>query len=78
MIVEVIATVRSFNRSYTRRIGVLDESYLGSGRALGPSRLLFELGAGAVSVVELLRWENETATAGNDGFFSGGVGQLCD
>jgi len=32
----------------------------------------------AVSVVELLRWENETATAGNDGFFSGGVGQLCD
>lgn len=29
------------------------------------------------SVVELLRHENETATAGNDGFFSGGVGQLC-
>lgn len=31
----------------------------------------------SLSVVELLRHENETSTAGNDGFFSGGVGQLC-
>ncbi|MGY6707427.1 MAG: bifunctional helix-turn-helix transcriptional regulator/GNAT family N-acetyltransferase [Rhizobiaceae bacterium] len=39
-----IETVRSFNRSLTRRIGVLDESYLGRGRPLGLARLLFEIG----------------------------------
>lgn len=32
----------------------------------------------SVSVVELLRWEDETSTADNDGYFSGGVDQLCD
>ena len=52
---DVVGTVRRFNRSYTRQIGVLDDSYLGSGRPLGPSRLLFELGAGPVGVVELRR-----------------------
>lgn len=52
---DVVGTVRRFNRSYTRQIGVLDESYLGSGRPLGPSRVLFELGAGPVGVVELRR-----------------------
>lgn len=31
-----------------------------------------------VSVVELLRWEDETSSASNDGFFTGGVAQLCD
>lgn len=31
-----------------------------------------------VSVVELLRWEDETSTADNDGYFSGGIEQLCD
>ncbi len=38
------ATLRRFNRTYTQRIGVLDESFLGTGRGLGPSRLLFEIG----------------------------------
>jgi DNA-binding MarR family transcriptional regulator/GNAT superfamily N-acetyltransferase len=38
-----VAVLRRFNRAYTKRIGVLDESYLGTGRALGPSRLLFEV-----------------------------------
>ena len=52
---DVVGTVRRFNRSYTRQIGVLDDSYLGSGRPLGPTRLLFELGAGPVGVVELRR-----------------------
>lgn len=37
-------TVRSFNRALTRRIGVLDDSYLGRGRPLGQARLLFEIG----------------------------------
>ncbi len=52
---DVIDTVRAFNRSYTRRIGVLSDSYLGAGRPLGPSRLLFELGAGPRRVRELRR-----------------------
>ena len=41
----VVDVLRRFNRSYTQRIGVLDESYLDTGRPLGPSRLLFEIGA---------------------------------
>ncbi|MBO0763425.1 MAG: MarR family transcriptional regulator [Hyphomicrobiaceae bacterium] len=47
--------VRRFNRFYTRRIGVLEESLLGSGLTLSQSRLIFELGrraewtAGAMS-----------------------------
>lgn len=36
--------VRRFNRSYTQRIGALDESFLGMGMSLGASRLLFEIG----------------------------------
>ena len=40
-----IATVRRFNRAWTQRVGALDESFLGSGRPLGPSRLLFEVGS---------------------------------
>ena len=37
--------LRRFNRTYTQRIGVLDESFLGTGRPLAVSRLLFEIGA---------------------------------
>src|SRR6478735_2089358 len=40
-----VATVRQFNRAWTQRVGALDESFLGSGRPLGPSRLLFEIGS---------------------------------
>lgn len=40
-----IAVVRRFNRSYTQRIGVLEDSFLGLGMPLGPARLLFEIGA---------------------------------
>ena len=36
--------LRGFNRTYTQRIGVLDESFLGTGRPLAVSRLLFEIG----------------------------------
>ncbi len=49
--------LRRFNRTYTQRIGALDESFLGTGRPLGPSRLLFEVGraddGGGASVHEL-------------------------
>jgi DNA-binding MarR family transcriptional regulator/GNAT superfamily N-acetyltransferase len=50
-----VAVLRSFNRCYTQRIGVLAESYLGTGRPLGPSRLLFEVGAEGVRVADLRR-----------------------
>ncbi len=39
------AVLRRFNRTYTQRIGVLEESFLGTGRPLAVSRLLFEIGA---------------------------------
>jgi DNA-binding MarR family transcriptional regulator/predicted GNAT family N-acyltransferase len=40
-----VAVVRRFNRSYTQRIGVLEDSFLGLGMPLGPARLLFEIGS---------------------------------
>ncbi len=50
---DVVTTLRRFNRSYTQRIGVLDDSFLGSGRPLGPSRLLFEIGPDGAGVLDL-------------------------
>jgi DNA-binding MarR family transcriptional regulator len=45
--------LRRFNRTYTQRIGVLDESFLGTGRPIGASRLLFEIGPDGAGVREL-------------------------
>jgi DNA-binding MarR family transcriptional regulator len=53
MVEEHIDVLRRFNRTYTQRIGALDESFLGTGRPLGPSRLLFEVGSTGASVREL-------------------------
>jgi DNA-binding MarR family transcriptional regulator len=53
MVDDPVATLRRFNRSWTQRVGVLDDSFLGSGRPLGPSRLLFELTEDGTSVREL-------------------------
>lgn len=50
-----LATLRSFNRAFTQRIGVLQESYLDAGRPLGPSRLLFEIGDDGARIGELRR-----------------------
>ncbi len=47
--------VRRFNRSYTPRIGVLDDSFLGSGLPLGAARLLYEIGPDGAGVLELRR-----------------------
>lgn len=40
-----IQQVRSFNRTVTQRIGVLEDSYLSRGRPLGEARVLFEIGS---------------------------------
>lgn len=48
-----IGKVRSFNRAVTRRIGVLSDDYLGRGRPLGESRLLFEVGREGADVADL-------------------------
>src|SRR3954463_4866160 len=42
--------VRSFNRTVTQRIGVLQDEYLARGRPLGASRVLWEVGHGPVDV----------------------------
>ncbi|MFC9847347.1 GNAT family N-acetyltransferase [Streptomyces sp. NPDC060223] len=47
-----VAAFRRFNRYFTRRIGALDDHYLGQDRPLGEARLLFEIGDG-VSLREL-------------------------
>jgi DNA-binding MarR family transcriptional regulator/GNAT superfamily N-acetyltransferase len=48
-----IQQVRNFNRSVTRRIGVLTDDYLGRGRPLAESRLLFEIGRQGADVRDL-------------------------
>jgi DNA-binding MarR family transcriptional regulator/GNAT superfamily N-acetyltransferase len=52
---EQIAGVRSFNRTVTERIGLLDQEYLARGRSLGASRLLWEIGAEGTEVRRLRR-----------------------
>ena len=46
-------TLRRFNRTYTQRIGALDESFLGLGMPLREARLVFEIGATGASVRDL-------------------------
>ncbi|MEM8744313.1 MAG: MarR family transcriptional regulator, partial [Pseudomonadota bacterium] len=48
-----IDQVRRFNRTVARRIGVLDERFLGRGRPFGESRVLFEIGMDGIEVREL-------------------------
>ena len=50
-----VEALRRFNRCYTQRIGVLAESYLDTGRPLGPSRVLFEVGFAGAAVADLRR-----------------------
>ena len=47
MSTEHVTTLRRFNRYFTRRIGALDDHYLGQDRPLGEARLLYEIGDGA-------------------------------
>src|SRR5262252_9546658 len=46
----IIERVRSFNRTVTEGIGVLDDHFLGRGRPLGESRILWEIGPDGAEV----------------------------
>jgi len=48
-----IARIRAFNRTVTRRLGVLNERYLGRNRPPVASRLLFEIGTQGASIRQL-------------------------
>ena len=48
-----VALVRRFNRTVTERIGALEEAFLGRGRPLGASRLLWEVGEDGAELQEL-------------------------
>jgi DNA-binding MarR family transcriptional regulator/GNAT superfamily N-acetyltransferase len=48
-----VASVRSFNRTVTARVGALQDEYLARSRPLGASRVLWEIGEGATDVRSL-------------------------
>ena len=50
-----IQQIRAFNRTVTRRLGALNEKYLGRDRPLAESRLLFEIGPEGAEVRVLRR-----------------------
>ena len=50
-----VAAVRSFQRLVTLRAGALQDDFLGRGRPLGASRVLFEIGPGGAEVRTLRR-----------------------
>jgi DNA-binding MarR family transcriptional regulator/predicted GNAT family N-acyltransferase len=52
-VTDAVAVVRRFNRSYTQRIGVLEDSFLGLGMPVGPARLLFEIGTAPATTLAL-------------------------
>lgn len=53
MTTDAVSRIRRFQRAVTSEIGVLDESFLGRGRPLGPARVLNAIGGGRSDVSEL-------------------------
>src|ERR1700730_2231707 len=49
----LVEQVRSFNRTMTERVGVLNDHFLGRNHPLGEARLLWEIGSEGASVREL-------------------------
>jgi hypothetical protein len=43
---DALATVRGFNRFYTKFVGALDPDFLGAGMSLPEARVLFEMPTG--------------------------------
>lgn len=50
---DATAVLRRFNRTWTQRIGALDESFLGLGLPLSGARLVYEIGADGAGVGDL-------------------------
>jgi DNA-binding MarR family transcriptional regulator/ribosomal protein S18 acetylase RimI-like enzyme len=50
MVSDEIRRIRDFNRTVTQRVGALSDEYLGRARALGASRVLWEVGAEGADV----------------------------
>jgi DNA-binding MarR family transcriptional regulator len=48
-----VSSLRRFNRYFTRRIGALDDHYLGQNRPLAEARMLFEIGEAGEDGVSL-------------------------
>jgi len=55
MEIPLVEQVRSFNRTMTERVGVLNDHYLGRNHPLGEARLLWEIGVEGASIRELRR-----------------------
>lgn len=53
MTTDQIARIRRFQRAVTTEIGLLDTSFLGRGRPLGPARVLNAIGGGRAEVSEI-------------------------
>lgn len=53
MMTDQIARIRRFQRAVTTEIGLLDTSFLGRGRPLGPARVLNAIGGGRSEVSEI-------------------------
>jgi len=51
----LVEQVRSFNRTMTERVGMLNDHFLGRNHPLGEARLLWEIGAEGASIRELRR-----------------------
>ncbi|HEU5199376.1 MAG TPA: MarR family winged helix-turn-helix transcriptional regulator [Ktedonobacterales bacterium] len=51
----LVEQVRSFNRTMTERVGVLNDHFLGRNHPLGEARLLWEIGAEGARIRELRR-----------------------
>lgn len=67
--------LRRFNRTYTSRIGVLEESFLGTGRPVAVNRLLFELGLPGTEGGTTIR-ELRDRTGLDSGYLSRLIGRL--
>lgn len=53
MLSDPVARIRRFHRAVTTEVGVLDASFLGRGRPLGPARVLNAVGQGMSSIAEI-------------------------
>jgi DNA-binding MarR family transcriptional regulator/GNAT superfamily N-acetyltransferase len=53
MEMQLVEQVRSFNRTMTERVGVLNDHFLGRNHPLGEARLLWEIGTEGAAVREL-------------------------